>query len=513
MTNTYIPYLTHMETIQSLRDELAEYKIREKEMASRIEELSDFIENAALPLHWVDGQGTIVWANQAELNALGYTIAEYVGSAITKFHVDEDVIDDILTRLINNETLENYKARLRCKDGTIKHVLISSNVFRKNGEFIHTRCFTRDITTLVVEQERKAELIRKLEESELRLQMANDIIESSFDAIISKDLDNIITSWNASAERMYGYSAAEMIGKSTLVLLPESLREEEQEIHTQLKRGERLTHFETQRLTRDKKIVDVSLTMSPIFDSRGNITGVSKIVRDITERKLEEQRKNDFVALVSHELKTPITSILSYVQVLLSKARKTEDNFAILSLTRTEMQVKRMTNMINDFLNVGRLEQAKIQLSKSEFELHILIQEIIQETQLLQTSHNIECRHCQAIILYADRDKIGQVINNLISNAIKYSAHKSTITISCEIVEKNVNISIIDQGVGISKKDQEQLFQRFYRVDDDRIKNVSGFGIGLYLVSEILRYHNTTIEVQSERDKGSIFSFSLPFLR
>lgn len=501
-----------MESIQQLREELADYKAREKEMASRIEELSDFIENAALPLHWVDAQGTIVWANQAELDALGYTREEYIGSAITKFHADEVVIGDILTRLINNETLENYKARLKCKDGSIKHVLISSNVLRKNGEFIHTRCFTRDITALVLEQQRKAELIQKLEESELRLQMANDIIESSFDAIISKDLNNIVTSWNASAEKLYGYSAAEMTGKSTLLLLPEELREEEQNIHAKLKNGERLNHFETRRLTKDKKTIDVSLTMSPIFDSRGNITGVSKITRDITERKLDEQRKNDFVALVSHELKTPLTSILSYVQVLLSKARKTEDNFSILSLTRTEIQVKRMTNMINDFLNVGRLEQAKIQLSKTEFELHILIQEIIQENQLLQTSHNIECHHCQAVTIYADRDKIGQVINNLISNAIKYSAQKTTITIACEIIDKNVKISVIDQGVGISKKDQQQLFQRFYRVQDQRIKNVSGFGIGLYLVSEILRYHNTTIAVQSESGEGSIFSFSLPFV-
>lgn len=501
-----------METIQQLREELAEYKIREQQMSSRIEELTDFIENAALPLHWVDGQGTIVWANQAELNALGYSKHEYIGAPISKFHADEHVIADILNRLINNETLDNYKARLRCKDGSIKHVLISSNVMRKNGEFIHTRCFTRDITTLVLEQERKAELIRKLEESELRLQMANEIIESSFDAIISKDLNNIITSWNASAERLYGYTAEEMIGKSTLLLLPEELKVEEQKIHARLKNGERLHHFETRRLTKDKKVVDVSLTMSPIFDAKGNITGVSKIIRDITERKLEEQRKNDFVALVSHELKTPLTYILSYVQMLLSKAKKNNDNFSILSLSRTEIQVKRMTNMINDFLNVGRLEQAKIQLSKTAFELHILIQEIIQENQLLQTSHNIECQHCQATTIYADRDKIGQVINNLISNAIKYSPQNTTIIISSERIENNVKLSVIDQGIGISKKDQQQLFQRFYRVQNERIKNISGFGIGLYLVSEILRYHNTTIAVQSESGKGSIFSFSLPFI-
>lgn len=498
-----------METIQHLRNEIAQYKNREKEMALRIEELTDFIENASIPLHWVDGQGIIIWANQAELDALGYTKEEYIGAPISRFHADQEIIGDILTRLINNETLQNYKAKLKCKDGSIKHVLISSNVRRKDGEFIHTRCFTRDITEIVTEQERKTELIRMLSESETQLRMATDIVESSYDAIISKKLDNTITSWNSTAERMFGYTAGEMINKSTLLLLPDDLAEEEQEIHNRLKRGERLTHFETRRMTKEKKVLDVSLTMSPIVDANGNITGISKIIRDITEQKLEEQRKNDFVAMVSHELKTPLTSILSYIQLLLLKAKKAEDSFGITMLTRTEIQAKRMVNMINDFLNIARLEEAKVHLSKSEFELQELLQEVIQEIQMTNMNHHIESDCCETK-LYGDRDKIGQVFTNLISNAIKYSPIGSTIVIHCELVEGAVKVSVKDEGVGISSKDQEKLFERFYRVEDERIKNVSGFGIGLYLVSEILRYHDTKIEVQSSIGAGSTFFFSLP---
>lgn len=498
-----------METIQHLRDKIAQYEIREKEMAIRLEELTDFIENASIPLHWVDGQGIIIWANQAELDALGYTKEEYIGAPISSFHADPETIGDILKRLVNNETLQNYKAKLKCKDGSIKHVLISSNVRRKDGKFVHTRCFTRDITEIVKEQERKTELIRMLEESEMQLRMATDIVESSYDAIISKKLDNTITSWNSSAEEMFGYTAEEIINKSTLLLLPEDLVEEEQEILARLKRGERLTHFETRRITKERKVLDVSLTMSPIVDASGHITGISKIIRDITEKKLEEQRKNDFVAMVSHELKTPLTSILSYIQLLLSKVKKTDDSFGIQMLTRTEIQAKRMVNMINDFLNVARLEEAKVHLSNSEFELTALLQEIIHEIQVTNTSHHIESDCCEAM-LYGDRDKIGQVFTNLISNAIKYSPIGSTILIRCELVEGAVKISVKDEGVGISSKDQEKLFERFYRVDDERIKNVSGFGIGLYLVSEILRYHNTKIEVQSSIGAGSIFFFTLP---
>jgi two-component system sensor histidine kinase VicK len=500
-----------MDTIQQLRDEIAQYRTREKEMSLRIEELTDFIENASIPLHWVDGQGMVIWANQAELDALGYTKEEYIGAPISRFHADQETIGDILKRLVSNETLHNYKAKLKCKDGSIKHVLISSNVRRKDGKFMHTRCFTRDITEIVMEQERKAELIHRLEESETQLRMATDIIESSYDAIISKKLDNTITSWNSSAEAMFGYTAEEMINKSTLLLLPEDLSEEEQEIHGRLKRGERLTHFETRRITKDKKVLEVSLTMSPIIDASGKITGISKIIRDITEQKLVEQRKNDFVAMVSHELKTPLTSILSYIQLLLSKVKKAEDSFGIQTLTRTETQAKRMVNMINDFLNVSRLEEAKVHLSKSEFELHDLVQEIIQEIQVTNTNHYIESDSCEAM-LYADRDKIGQVFTNLISNAIKYSPTGGTINIRCELVEGRMKASVTDKGIGISRKDQEKLFERFYRVDDERTKNVSGFGIGLYLVSEILRYHETKIEVQSTIGEGSTFFFTLPVL-
>ena len=506
LTQQYI-----MDTIQQLRDEIAQYKTREKEMSLRIEELTDFIENASIPLHWVDGQGIVIWANQAELDALGYSKEEYIGAPISRFHADQETIGDILKRLTNNETLQNYKAKLKCKDGSIKHVLISSNVRRKDGKFIHTRCFTRDITEIVTEQERKTELIRMLEESEMQLRMATNIVESSYDAIISKTLDNTITSWNSTAEQMFGYTAEEMINKSTLLLLPEDLVKEEQEIHARLKRGERLTHFETRRITKEKKVLDVSLTMSPIVDASGNITGISKIIRDITKQKLEEQRKNDFVAMVSHELKTPLTSILSYIQLLLSKVKKADDSFGIQTLTRTETQAKRMVNMINDFLNVARLEEAKVQLSKSEFELQDLLQEVIEEIEMINTNHLIESDGCEAM-LYADRDKIGQVFTNLISNAIKYSPIGSTITIRCELLGESVKVSVKDKGFGISSKDQEKLFGRFYRVDDERIKNVSGFGIGLYLVSEILRYHDTKIEVQSAIGEGSTFFFTLPVL-
>ena len=247
-----------------------------EELELRIEELTDFIENAALPLHWVDGNGIIVWANQAELDLLGYSKEEYIGAHIADFHADDAVINDILTRLTNNETLYNQPSQLRCKDGSIKHVLINSNVLRKDGRFVHTRCFTRDITYLKQAEEKSSKLAA--------------IVESSDDAIISKTLDGIITSWNKSAERMFGYTEQEILGQSITILIPEDRLHEEELIISKVINGEKVEHFESIRLKKDKTEIPVSLTISPIRDSAGAILGVSKIARDISKQKVFEDR-------------------------------------------------------------------------------------------------------------------------------------------------------------------------------------------------------------------------------
>jgi PAS domain S-box-containing protein len=335
------------------------------------------------------------------------------------------------------------------------------------------------------------------------------IVEFSNDAIISKSPAGIITSWNQSAERMFGYSAEEMIGQSILKIIPPDRQDEEPQIIRRLINGERVEDFDTLRLKKDGTLINISLSISPIRDAKGNIIGFSKIARDITEKKQEEMRKNDFIAIVSHELKTPLTSVKSYIQVLLAIAKKDESEFRINALTRADIQIKKMTTLIQDFLNLARLEDGKMRLNKETFELHPFIEEIVNEVQFLATNHTIHFTDCKGVFINADKEKIGQVLNNLLSNAIKYSPKGGDININCKTIDGKVRIAVTDQGVGINKNDQKKLFDRFYRVKNEKLKTVSGFGIGLYLVSEIVRYHNSKIEVESTEDQGSTFYFDL----
>lgn len=624
-----------MEDFEVLQAKIAQYEKENKELKFRLEELNDFVENASLPLHWVNAEGIITWANQAEFVSLGYTREEYIGFPISNFHEDQEVIQDILYRLTNNQTLLNYPARLRCKNGDIKHVLINSSVLWKEDQFVHTRCFTRDITPLIQEQERKAELINELEQNETKLKIAIEstnlgtwewdpitnilywseecrnvfgypaaeqitfdafsemihpgdrstvllamhesiepgngkthnltyriyrldnnemrwikvqwrssfktdryaslligttlditdvkyaeekseklaaIVNSSNDAVISKTLNGIITSWNDSAERTFGYSAAEIIGEPIRKLIPPDRQEEEVQILSRLNKGERVDHFETKRITKSGKTIDVSLTISPVKDMDGKIIGLSKIARDITERKQEEQRKNDFVAMVSHELKTPLTALTGYLQLLLMRSKKEGDEFSVKSLIRAEAQTKKMVSMIHDFLSLARMEEGKLQIERREVELHPLMIEIAEDAKFLTSQHTIKLIDCEGIIINADRDKIGQVLMNLVSNAIKYSPEGGLITLGCEKQNGKVKIYVSDQGIGISPGDQKRLFERFYRVNNNGIKTVPGFGIGLYLVSEILRYHDSEIVVESEEKAGSVFYFYLQTL-
>lgn len=245
-------------------------------------------------------------------------------------------------------------------------------------------------------------------------------------------------------------------------------------------------------------------------DAAGRLSHFSGVVIEITEQKQDEIRKNDFIAMVSHELKTPLTSLKGYMQLLTGKAKKTDDAFTINALERGNTQITKMTAMINGFLNVSRLEAGKIHLEKLPFRLEQLMRDIVDEVMMTTQSHDIVLLPFPPLMVNADSDKIGQVINNFLSNAVKYSPLHSRIEVTACLAGNMVQVSVKDQGMGISPEDTDKLFDRFYRVENRHAQNISGFGIGLYLCAEIVHRHDGHIWVNSETGKGSAFYFSIP---
>ncbi|MNK90277.1 Sensor histidine kinase YycG [compost metagenome] len=246
------------------------------------------------------------------------------------------------------------------------------------------------------------------------------------------------------------------------------------------------------------------------YNADGKPMYIAGAVLDITEHKQDEIRKNDFIGMVSHELKTPLTSLSAYVQLLQFKLKETENAFAIDTLDKVNLQLKRMSLMIDGFLNVSLLESGKILLNKTNFDLIALIKTIAEENRMVLPSHFIQVIGLEQTIVNADMEKIGNVISNLIGNAAKYSKKDSFIAIKCERVDAEIIVSVEDEGIGIKENNIPKLFDRFFRVDSAVTKTISGFGVGLYICAEIIKRHEGKIWVESKFGKGSTFYFSLP---
>ncbi|MCH4822252.1 PAS domain-containing sensor histidine kinase [Gramella lutea] len=250
-----------------------------------------------------------------------------------------------------------------------------------------------------------------------------------------------------------------------------------------------------------------------IKEENGNIQLWISTATEIQKIKAEEKRKEDFLKLVSHELKTPVTSIKGYVQLLLSMLKK-EKEIPLTSipfeksLERIDQQVVRLTRLISEMLDLSRIEKNKLNLKKEIFSLNDLISETIQDINYTNTHSNIKITEKYNCHVYADKDRIGQVLINLVTNAIKYSPQNSDVEIKIKKAgESKVAVSVIDSGIGIDKENQKDIFKRFYRIDFKNDETYSGFGIGLYLANEIMRRHQGKLSVDSEKGKGSVFTF------
>jgi len=244
------------------------------------------------------------------------------------------------------------------------------------------------------------------------------------------------------------------------------------------------------------------------LDEKGNVISVVGTLFDITESKEDEIRKNDFIGMVSHELKTPLTSLSGFTQLGLRNARKNNDEYNASLFDRASNQVSKMNSLINGFLNVSRLESGKIHLNLSKFRLDNLILEIVEEIRLTAGVQEFEI-NCEEIMVIADHDKIGTVLTNLLSNAVKYAKDKK-VTIKAVRSDGSISVSVKDEGNGINQSELHKLFDRYYRVKGNTAQNVSGFGIGLYLSAEIISRHKGKMWAESTVGNGATFYFTLP---
>lgn len=258
----------------------------------------------------------------------------------------------------------------------------------------------------------------------------------------------------------------------------------------------------------DKKLRWLRAIGNLVADPSGNFSAFTGVVMDITEQKMEEIRKNDFMGMVSHELKTPLTSLSAYLQLMKMRAGEHSDEVSRRAISKSLGQVKRMTDMINGFLDFSRLESAKISIIRSTFDIATLIREAEEEANMLYSAHSFIFDPVESQVINADKGKMAQVIANLIGNAVKYSSTGSVIQVACISIEGHVNVSVKDQGIGIEQNELPKIFDRFYRVDGNHL--ISGFGIGLYISSEIIKLHGGKIWAESHLGKGSVFNFTIP---
>jgi len=347
------------------------------------------------------------------------------------------------------------------------------------------------------------------------------IVASSDDAIISKTLDGMILTWNAGAERIFGYSAEEAIGKPITLLIPPERHDEERELLKRLCRGERIDHFETVRVTKDGRLIDVSLTVSPVRDSAGRIVGASKVARDITERRQAEmalrdvdRRKDEFLAILAHELRNPLAPIRNSLHIL----RLTSQNDPVGERVGDMMdrQVNHMVRLVDDLLEVSRITSGKIALRKERVDLAAILQNSMETSRPLieAVDHQLTLAFPpEPLIVDGDPVRLAQVFANLLNNSAKYTDAGGEIGITARREGGWAVISVRDTGAGIPREMLPSVFELFTQIDRHADRAQGGLGIGLTLVKSLVEMHGGTVQANSAGlGQGSEFVVRLPLV-
>jgi PAS domain S-box-containing protein len=348
-----------------------------------------------------------------------------------------------------------------------------------------------------------------------------NLVENAADLIITTDLDDRILTWNRGAEVLFGYDKDEVIGKHLSILLPPERFHELEEMRAKVQISGALRDIEIRSKRKDGVMIYLSLSVSPIRDLEGKIVGFLRVAKDITEKKRYERRlkeldkmKSDFVSNVSHELRTPLTSIKGSVDNMLDGLTGSLNEKQVRYLSRIKSNTDRLSRLINDLLDLSRIEAGRVEVRPTTLPLAALAEEVAEHLKALAAEKLIRIEVPSAdpsVTVWADRDKVTQVLMNLIGNAVKFTPQGGKITVA---VEKNGNdyiqISVADTGPGILPEERNRIFSKFYQVANIEKQKPKGSGLGLAISKALVEMHGGKIWMESEIGRGSTFYFTLP---
>jgi PAS domain S-box-containing protein len=497
--------------------EIAKHRATEQRLHSSEERYRRLFETSTDGILMVDPySGLILDTNPFMLRLLGLTHGRVVDKQLWQVGLmpDQSSQQVFFQRMLQEREQSAEITRFSRKDGRVRSIEWVSTVFQVNGQAM-LQCHVRDVT-------------ERLQAEESLLYLAA-IVSSSNDAILSKDLSGAITSWNEAAERIFGYSAQEIVGRTIAHLFSSEQQNEFMQIMDHIEQGESVERYETRLQCKDGNLLPVSITVSPIKNRDGTLIGASMIVRDISEHMELEQQREAFLNMVSHELKTPMTALQAALQLAQRRVTRMLNQTGLLTaehhrwledvlviLIRTQQPLRTLQRLTNDLLDISRIWRDKIELHFATFNLMGLVNEIVQDYQAVHADRIITLNLPQQelIPVYADRDRIQQVLGHYLSNALKFAPTGLPIQVCVGLEDRNVRIQVRDQGPGISPEQQKRIWKRYYRVPDIPIQDgwKEGLGLGLHICQELIHRQQGEVGVESSSGHGAIFWFTLPIL-
>lgn len=371
-----------------------------------------------------------------------------------------------------------------------------------------------DLADAVVNQLYLHKTTSDLQKAELAQAQLGAIIEYCGDAVIGKTIDGTITSWNYGAQGLFGYASDEMVGKPSTLLVPPPLLDQWAELVDRIAHGETIEQLETVRIGKDGRSIDVSVSLSPIRDRTGALTGFSTIARDISQRRQIEKAKSEFVSTVSHELRTPLTSIKGSLGLVQSGVFGELPEAFKPMVDIAYNNSDRLVRLINDLLDIEKMEAGKMEFHLGPVDLAALLRQSVAENDGYAVTHNVRFTLVEPLVsitVTGDKDRLLQVMANLLSNAAKFSPPEGRIEVGLKRqADGTVRISVTDHGPGIPESFQRKIFQKFSQADSTDAGQKGGTGLGLSICRAIVERHGGTIDFVTRAGAGTTFYFDLP---